>query len=440
MSEGKQPPEGSSAAPRVSFYTLGCRLNQHDTAAMRAELVAAGYRVVPAGAPADWAVVNTCTVTHRADQEARQLIRRVARADPGVRIAVTGCYAQRDPEALRALPEVSAVLGTAERERIAVHLGSGAAIQVAPGREKRPFRAAAPLSFGRTRALLKVQDGCDSFCAFCIVPFVRGRSRSLPLADAVTQARRLLDAGFHEIVLTGADLGRYGRDLGDRALLPRLIERILALPGRHRVRLSSIEPNKVDRAILNALGREPRLCRHLHLPLQSGSARILEAMRRAYRPSQYLDLCRLAAERGPVGIGADVIVGFPGETDGDFEETERLLEAAPITYLHVFRYSPRPGTVAARRDGAVPPRAARERSERLRALGARKARLFRESLVGTALPVLPEPRAGGGALTAMSDVYVPVRLTGPPRSAGILEAEILGTEGERLIGRGATVR
>jgi threonylcarbamoyladenosine tRNA methylthiotransferase MtaB len=437
MNSENHPPEGPSAAPRVSFHTLGCRLNQHDTAAMRADLAAAGYRIVPAGEPADWTVVNTCTVTRRADQEARQLIRRVLRTHSGARIVVTGCYAQRAPEELRAIPGVSAVLGTAERERIAEHLGGEGGVQVGPGRAKRAFHAAAPVSFGRTRALLKVQDGCDSFCAFCVVPLVRGRSRSLPAEDALAQARRLLEAGFHEIVLTGADLGRYGWDLGDRGLLPRLVERTLSLGGHHRVRISSIEPNKVDPALLGLLSGEARLCRHLHLPLQSGSARILSAMRRTYAPSDYLSLCERAAARGPVGIGADVIVGFPGETDADFEETVRLIEAAPITYLHVFRYSERPGTQAARISGAAPPGVAAVRAERLRALGEEKARAFRASLVGSTLPVLPEPGARGGALTALSDVYVPVTLTEPPPRAGIVDATILGTEGECLIGRPA---
>jgi len=435
MDHVKHPPEGSAAAPRVSFFTLGCRLNQHDTAAMQADLEAAGYRVVPAGEPADWAVVNTCTVTRRADQEARQLIRRVSRVHPGARIVVTGCYAQRAPEELRAIPGVSAVLGMAARERIAEWLGGAAGVEVGRGREKRPFHAAAPVSFGRTRALLKVQDGCDSFCAFCVVPLVRGRSRSLPLTDALAQARRLLEAGFHEIVLTGADLGRYGWDLGDRTLLPRLVERLLSLGERHRVRISSIEPNKVDPALLGLIGIEPRLCRHLHLPLQSGSARVLSAMRRTYAPGDYLALCGRAAARGPTGIGADVIVGFPGETDEDFEDTVRLIEAAPVTYLHVFRYSERPGTGAARMTGATPADVSAARAERLRDLGEEKARAFRASLIGSTLPVLPEPGRRGDALTALSDVYVPVRLTEAPACAGIVDAVITGTDGDRLHGR-----
>ncbi len=415
----------------------------------------AGFVVVPAGEACDWAIVNTCTVTHRADQGARQLIRRVGRTVPGAQIVVTGCYAQRAPDDVRGLPGVAAVLGTGERSRIldvlrpgrvgaplgqvsvpiAEDRGDGPEVYVGPGRARQSFYAGAPVSFGRTRALLKVQDGCDSFCTYCIVPLVRGRSRSLPLDAALAQARRLLEAGFFEIVLTGADLGRYGWDLGERALLPRLLEGILSLGEGLRVRLSSIEPNKIDSAVLALLASEPRLCRHLHLPLQSGSARVLSAMRRSYAPRDYLDLVVQVAGRGPVGIGADVIVGFPGETDADFEETRSLLAAAPITYLHVFRYSARPGTAAARMPGACAAGLVRERAEVLRALGAEKARAFRARLVGTRLPVLPERRRVAGEVVAMSDVYVPVLLHRAPSAPGIVEARVTGVSDEGLRGR-----
>ncbi len=436
MTSSPSTPGGPDQAPRVSFFTLGCRLNQHDTASMRADLAAAGFGEAPAGGACDWAVVNTCTVTHRADQEARQLIRRIGRAAPGVRIVVTGCYAQRAPEELERLPGVAAVLGTGERARLAEVLGNGGGgVRVGPGRARRPFHAGAPLSFGRTRALLKVQDGCDSFCTYCVVPLVRGRARSLPLGAALDQARRLLEAGFHELVVTGADLGRYGADLGERGLLPRLVEGILGLGDRHRVRLSSIEPNKVDPALLDLLGSEPRLCRHLHLPLQSGSPRILAAMRRGYAPRDYLALAERAARRGPVGIGADVIAGFPGETAADFEETAALVATAPVTYLHVFRYSARPGTAAAALAGAPSAAVAHERSERLRALGAAKSAAFRASLVGARLPVLPEGRRAGGRVVAMSDLYVPVLLDRAPAAPGLAEAVVEGASEQGLLGR-----
>jgi threonylcarbamoyladenosine tRNA methylthiotransferase MtaB len=410
-------------------------LNQHDTMAMRADLEAAGARPVPPGSAGDVIVVNTCTVTRRADQEARQLIRRLARESPEARIVVTGCYAQRAPEELGSLPGVSAVLGLAERDTIGKRVMAGAeGVAVGEARARRPLASVAPLHFGRTRALLKVQDGCDSFCTYCIVPYVRGRARSLPLADALEQGRRLLGAGFDEIVVTGADLGSYGVDLDRRELLPRLVEGLLALAGTHRVRLSSIEPNKLDPGVVAMLGSEPRLCRHLHLPLQSGSDGVLQAMRRNYRAADYAALLGRIAARGTVGIGADVIVGFPGEGEREFEETMALVADLPLAYLHVFRYSARPETAAVRLEGRAQNSAARERSERLREIGDSKRRTFLRSLIGSRLPVLPESNAPADGVLARSDVYAPVLLRGARSWRGIAEAEITGVEGDALLG------
>ena len=441
MSRTHQP-GAPATAPRVFFCTHGCRLNQHDTASMRAALTGAGWSEAAAGEPADVVVVNTCTVTARADQEARQTIRRFARQHPGARIVVTGCYAQRAPEEVASLPGVTDVIGAAERERMVDHLAGsrGEVIAVTPARARRPFATEAPLplSFGRTRALLQIQDGCDAFCSYCIVPYVRGRSRSLPHEDAVARARRLLDAGFHEIVLTGADLGDYGSEHeGGRTgrSLPRLIEAILALGSAHRVRLSSIEPNKVSPELVRLAASEPRLCRHFHLPLQSGSAAVLRAMRRGYAPADYAALVERLTARGPVGIGADVIVGYPGEGDTAFEETLHFLEALPIAYLHVFRYSPRPSTRAALDTRRVSVAIARERSERLRALGDRKRAGFHASLVGSVLPAIVEGTSeGDGGCLARTDVYAPVRLAGRPLQRGILPVRIVAERDGALEG------
>ncbi len=436
-------PEGPPKVPRVSFWTLGCRLNQYDTAALRRRLLTAGFTESGEGsADADLLVVNTCTVTRRADQEARQLIRRLHRSAPGSRIVVTGCYAQRAPEEIRSLPGVAAVLGAAERDDPGTLLraagaasAAGTLVEVGPGRAARAFSTEAPLHVGRSRALLKVQDGCDSFCAYCVVPYVRGRSRSLPIHEALARARRLLDAGFFEIVLTGADLGSYGRDQGEDRALPRLVEAILRLGDTHRVRLSSIEPHKVEPALAAMIGTTPRLCRHLHLPLQSGSNRVLRAMRRGYTREDYAALLARIVARGPVGIGADVIVGHPGEGEAEFEETRRFLEEMPVTFLHVFRYSSRPGTAASRLPDAVPEARARARSEILRALGDSKTHAFRRSLVGTTIPVVLERGRGRRGPFAMSDVYVPVELDFDPEPGrGILRVSIRGEDGARLAG------
>ena len=449
MSHELNPPEGRIQAPRVSFFTFGCRLNQHDTAAMRRDLAASGWACggdgdetgADTGAEiSDVVVVNTCTVTRRADQEARQWIRRVARERPGARIVVTGCYAQRAPEEVRDLPGVAMVLGTAERETIGARLAGlageaattgPAPIVVAPGRARRPaLPGSAPLEFGRARALLKVQDGCDTFCGYCIVPYVRGRSRSFSREDVLERARRLLDAGYRELVLTGADLGDYRDEYEHEGALAGLVEAILSLPSAgvpHRVRLSSIEPHKVDDPLLRLLASEPRLCRHLHLPLQSGSSAVLRAMRRRYEPADYAALVERAAAAGPIAIGADVIVGFPGEGEREFEETAAFVESVPVTHLHVFRYSPRPGTRSAAAASAPPgeSRTVRRRSERLRALAEAKRAAFERSLVGTRRSLVMEARrAPDGAWLGTSDLYATVALDERPDGAGPIPARV----------------
>jgi threonylcarbamoyladenosine tRNA methylthiotransferase MtaB len=387
---------------------------------MRARLTDAGWSEAAGAEDADLVVVNTCSVTARADQEARQLVRSLVRRAPGARVVVTGCYAQRAPAEVAAIPGVALVLGTAERERIEEYVGSAdrkrIPLHVGPARAKRALVGSSPLSFGRTRALLKVQDGCDAFCSYCVVPYVRGRSRSLPPDEAVAQGLRLLEAGFHEIVVTGADLGSYGVDLGRSGLLASLVERLLALGPDHRIRISSIEPEKVPDALVEMIGSEERLCPHLHLPLQSGSNAILAAMRRRYRVRDYARLLERVAARGTVAIGADVIVGYPDEGDAEFEETLRFIEDSPISYLHVFRYSARPGTAAA----PLPaPTAARARAAELRKVGLAKERAFYESLLGTARPVLLEGRSDADGVRGRADVYAPVLVRSTLRWTGI---------------------
>jgi len=404
---------------------------------MRARLEAAGMETGSGASDADVLIVNTCTVTRRADQEARQLLRRLAREHPDAQLIATGCYAQRAPEELRSIGGVSLVLGVHERESVADHVRASARtalVAVGPARARHALAPAAPLSFGRTRALLKVQDGCDAFCSYCVLPYVRGRDRSLPIADAVAQARRLVDAGFHEIVITGADLGSYGREAGGSGLLPELIRRILALGPSHRVRLSSIEPNKLDPGIVAMLGIEPRLCRHLHLPLQSGSDAVLRAMRRPYGAADYAALLERIADRGPVAVGADVIVGFPAEGEREFEETLSFLRALPLASLHVFRYSPRPGTVAAREPASAPPSVLRERARRVRALGEAKRAAFLRSLVGSRVSVLAEAGRSESAIVARSDFGEPVLIRGTDTWSGFRDARIHGVERGRWTG------
>jgi len=402
---------------------------------MRARLEAAGMATGSDASQADVLVVNTCTVTGRADQEARQLLRRLAREHPSARLIATGCYAQRAPEEIRAIPGVNLVLGVHERERVAEHVRAATqGVAVGSARERHALAPAAPLSFGRTRALLKVQDGCDAFCSYCVVPYVRGRDRSLPIAGAVAQARRLVDAGFQEIVITGADLGSYGRGGSGPGLLPELIRSVLALGPSHRVRLSSIEPNKLDTEIVSMLGEEPRLCRHLHLPLQSGSDVVLQAMRRPYRAAEYAGLLERIAARGPVAVGADVIVGFPAEGEREFEKTLAFLRALPLATLHVFRYSPRPGTIAARDPASASASAIRERARRVRELGEAKRIEFLRSRVGSRVSILAEAGRAGSAIVARSDFGEPVLVRGTDAWSGFRDAWIREVEGGRWAG------
>jgi threonylcarbamoyladenosine tRNA methylthiotransferase MtaB len=408
----------------VAFATLGCKLNQYDTAEVQALLEARGFRAVPFETPAQVYVINTCTVTARADHSGRQAIRRAVARNPDAVVVVTGCYAQTAPGAVAAIPGVDMVLGTRDKYGLPELLAQA-------GKRARPLvrvsevlGAAPPPAIplrrfapGYTRAFVKVQDGCQHRCSFCIVPFARGGSRSQPVALVVEQVEGLVGAGYREVVLTGVDLGHYGWDLAPRTTLAALARRLLDVRGLARVRLSSVLPAYFTEELLELVAGERRICRHLHVPLQSGADRILRAMRRPYTAAMYRALVeRLAGAVADLGLGTDVITGFPGETDADFEETAALVGALPFTYLHVFSYSDRRGTEAARRaTPRVPPDAIRRRTARLRRLGAVKALGFRRAQVGRELSVLVlEHRdRGTGRLVGLTDNYLEVAFPGP---------------------------
>jgi len=408
----------------VAFATLGCKLNQYDTTEVRALLEAEGFRTVPFEAPAQIYVINTCTVTARADYSDRQTIRRAVARNPDAVVVVTGCYAQTNPEAVAAISGVSLVLGTRDRQalpallhqarrrvRPLVHVSDVFAAQPLPA---IPVRRFAP---GYTRAFVKVQDGCQHRCSFCIVPFARGGSRSHATAFVVQQVEELVSAGYSEIVLTGVDLGHYGWDQTPRTTLAALVRRLLDVRGLARLRLSSVLPAYFTEELVELITGDRRICRHLHVPLQSGSDRVLRAMRRPYTVRMYRTLVgRLAGAIPDLGLGADVITGFPGETDADFEATEALVDALPFTYLHVFSYSDRRGTEAARMPvPRVRPEAIRRRTARLRRLGADKQLGFRRAQIGRELDVLVlEQRAREtGALVGLTDNYLELAFAGP---------------------------
>ena len=404
----------------VAFTTLGCRLNQADTEAMRAALEARGFRTVPVEAGADVVVVNTCTVTARAELSDKRAIRRAARLSPRGRVVVTGCWAQTSPGDIAALGGVDLVLGNADKARLPELLAAVTG-QRRPRVEVSPLAVArieAPASPSRARAFVKVQDGCQHRCTFCVVPQARGASRSLPPDEVEAHVRRLLDAGHAEVVLTGVDLGHYGADLQPRTRLAALLARLVALRGLRWLRLSSLLPAYVTDELFEILTTSPVMAPHLHLPLQSGSERVLRAMRRPYTVAMYRALVdRLAAAVPRLGLGADVIVGFPGESAADFEATLALVESLPFSYLHVFPYSTRQGTAAADLPGRLPAATVAERARRLREAAAAKNLRFREGMQGRVEDVLvleTRDRASGD-LVGLTGNYMEVTFAGPDR-------------------------
>lgn len=402
-------------ARKVLLRTFGCKLNQADSAMLAALLRESGWEIVHDEADgADVVVVNTCTVTRRSEAKVRQAIRRIARENPRANIAVVGCATQLHPEAFRHLPNVRWVLGVnskfdlpavLEREEGVVRLDEAQAELVAP---------AVGLFAPRTRAFVKIQDGCRFRCSYCAVPLARGRSRSADPEKVLDQVAEAEERGFREIVLTGVDIGSYGMDLRPRRSLAWLLQRLVDRTREVRIRLSSVEPTELTDELVETVASLPRVCRHWHVPLQSGSDRVLRAMRRPYTARFFRErIAALTEHFDTFGLGSDVIVGFPGESEEDFRATRELVEQLPFTYLHVFPYSGRPGTDAAKRPDDVPKSVKEQRSRELRELAAGKKRALLRSLVGTSQEVLVESRKRDGLLTGLTDTYVRVLFPGP---------------------------
>lgn len=370
------------------IQNFGCRATQADGAALETQLAERGLAVSDERAAADLVVVNTCTVTAEADSDARSAIRRAHRENPGARILVTGCYAQRAPEELAAMPGVAWVVGNSHKTSIAGliagELDYHGQVLIGDIFETRDILTAPMLdaTADRTRPNLKIQDGCHNRCSFCIIPFVRGKNRFVS-ADQVVEQVRGLSAKYKEVVLSGINLGRWGRETGSTMRLPDLLRRLLNETDIERLRLSSVEPMDFSDDLLGLMAETPRIAKHVHAPLQSGSDAILRKMHRKYRPRHYADRMMKARQLMPdAAIGADVMVGFPGETDELFEESRQFIEAMPFTYLHVFTYSERPGTPAAEMPDAIDMRVRKERNRVLRDLAAKKNAAFRGSLIG----------------------------------------------------------
>lgn len=395
---------------RIALTTLGCKANWADTEALLQALAGAGHRVVPFEEEADVYVVNTCTVTAVANAQSRQLLRRARRQNPAARVIATGCYGQTAAAELVALPEVDEVFGTADRAALVAAL-NGAAPRTALAVEEDTFGLTALKPQSRARAFLKIQEGCDRACAYCIIPQARGRGRSMPAGEVVEACVRL--SGHHrEIILTGIDLGQYGRGLAGGETLDAILTRLAARADVSRLRLGSLDPLQVSEPLVRLIAGG-RICRHVHLSIQSGSDRILSAMRRPYRVADVAAAVKRLTDAIPgIAITGDWIAGFPGERDEDHAESMALLASLPLAGLHVFPFSPRRGTAAAQMSGQVPHSLRRSRAFELRSLARRKREAFLAGLIGEAFDVIVISREPGpdGTVLAVADTAVEVRL------------------------------
>jgi threonylcarbamoyladenosine tRNA methylthiotransferase MtaB len=467
---------------------FGCRATQADGAAIERQLLAHGLQRADTASQAELVVLNTCTVTASADQDARAAIRRIHRENPGAQILVTGCYAQRAPQEISALPGVSLVVGNSHKHELMNYIRIAVAAE--PGRPTRtgvpdgrrfaligvdarlseerktdfiplaylgastesniivsdifahtelmaaPVFDASPLE--KTRPNLKVQDGCNNRCSFCIIPYVRGKSRSLKLDEVLREVDALVAGGYREIVLSGINLGRWGRELEPRTNFAAMLRAILQRTAIQKLRISSVEPMDWTNELIELVASSPRICKHAHVPMQSGSDRILRKMHRKYRPWHYEErLQRIRCGMPDAAIGADVMVGFPGETGDDFDETRSFIERLPFTYLHVFTYSSRPGTPSAAMPDQVPVQVARERNRILRELVAQKKRAFMESFVGRELEAITLTHFDGEYTEALTDNYLKLQIRGEHDANQQMRAVIEGVQHDALLGSAA---
>jgi threonylcarbamoyladenosine tRNA methylthiotransferase MtaB len=397
---------------KYSVVTFGCRVNQADSLSIEGSLRAKGA-IGTSPDEADLVVVNTCSVTATADQGARQTIRRIARSNPDVQIVVTGCYATRHPDALRELPNVTHVVSNLRKDDLLAVIESrddtSPATATRYGDGDGPCGALEPGVAGRTAFTLRVQTGCEERCSYCIIPTTRGASRSRPLAEITRQLARVIASGYKEIIITGVHLGSYGRDLGDGSTLTMLVRRLAAWEADVLFRISSLEPMDCPIDVVDLVAASPRLAPHFHLPLQHGADNVLRRMRRPYTAAAYQRLVeRIHTSIPCASIGSDLIVGFPGETADEFAATESLVRDLPLSHLHVFPYSDRPGTDASAMDGKIDGVTIRDRGQRLRAIGHDMSVRFRAAQTGT----LRRALSVDDGWSAVTDNFLKVRLPG----------------------------
>lgn len=422
--------------------TLGCKANQFESAALEQLLAADGYELCSFDQGAALVVVNTCTVTAATDAQSRKLIRRARRYNSQCRIVVTGCCAQVQPQAFVDLPGVEWVIGNMEKAQLLTVLqGHGRKIQVseiAQATQCPDLKIAS--FFEHSRAFVQIQSGCDAFCSYCIIPYARGRSRSVALSSVIEQIHQLVASGYQEIVLTGIHIGNYGRDLTPRSSLARLVQEILDQTSLHRLRLGSVEPQELTPELIECVAASARVCPHFHIPLQSGSDVVLEKMNRHYTTAQfrsYLDAILTLLPKASIGV--DLISGFPGEGESQHQETLALVSSLPLHYLHVFPFSKRPGTAAAVMSEQVDSLVAKRRSAELRDIGKAKTQQYYQGFIGGNIEVVVENHAEGQCWKGISAEYIPVFFKAPGTLGGrclnleVYAATEMGLEAKRVI-------
>lgn len=432
----------------AKLITMGCKVNQYDTQSMRETLVRNGYSIVDDNQHADLYLINTCTVTNVADQKARQVIRRAIRHNPNADVLVTGCYAESDRKAIEDIPGVTSVFGNREKADFQSYLDrlyTETPIQIKPIqhdaiREHARFSSGVSNAGNRTRAFIKVQDGCSAFCTYCIIPYVRGRMTSRSLPDIVDEANRIAESGIKEIVITGVHLGAYGQDTGRDKDIADILENIHEVNGIERIRFSSIEPMYFPDILSERMSVLPKCMPHFHIPIQSGSDTVLRKMRRRYTTKQFTHLIDTLRQRftDDLGVTTDIMVGFPGETDSDFDDSLRYVKEIGFSQLHVFRYSPRKGTPAATYPDQVTPSVSVERSKEMIALGEELGKSFRQRMIGKRKEVLIEESREGvnNLLAGFTDNYIRVLIDGPDTAINkVLPIKLTSITKEHLLGK-----
>ncbi|MBW2646032.1 MAG: tRNA (N(6)-L-threonylcarbamoyladenosine(37)-C(2))-methylthiotransferase MtaB [Deltaproteobacteria bacterium] len=429
---------------RFNIITLGCKVNQYESASIMEEMNRLGWKAVSKHSPVDLCIINTCTVTQKASMQSRQAMRQAIKSNPNAVIIVTGCYAQVAPEEIGAIAGVDYIIGHYKKPQIA-KIADGLKHCDSPMVDVQDIKLHFPLQdmpvshfAGRTRPFLKIQDGCNAFCSYCIVPYARGRSSSLPPETLLERIKEMSDKGYREVVLTGIHLGKYGLDLTPATDILQVLKRIESSPVNLRVRLSSIEPTEISDDLIDFIASSKKVCHHLHIPLQSGDDRILKRMNRRYSSQFYKDLIAKLNLRIPdIGIGVDVLVGFPGESDGCFANTMSLIQDLPVSYLHIFPFSRRLGTPAYDFSDQIPSKIIKQRCMALKGLDEEKRKAFYSRFMGQKVSMLVEetPDRMTGRLKGLTGNYIPVVLEGKTdRLNRLTRVRLMRLEDKKVIG------